>query len=246
VTVRNNGLLDAPASTLKLRLVSTGATPLQTGLTGDAAVPPIPTAAKVIVRVASVVDDDTEPGTYFVQACTDYSNVVAESSEKNNCTLGTETVTVTGLALSPADLAVTALTSPPPTRLPGETFALTATVKNHGTGASTATTSKFYLVNAVANPTLRKNLKGVQLLGPLAAGATSATPVTVEVYATPIPGNYFLQACADGDKLLREVNENDNCFTAPAGITVSQVPNLVVTQVWESPATAVPGRPASR
>lgn len=242
VTVRNNGLLDAPASTMKLRLVSTGATPLQTGLKGDVAVPPIPTGAKVIVHPASVVDDETEPGTYFVQACTDYSNVVAESSEKNNCTTGTEMVTVTGLSLSPADLAVTALTSPPPTRLPGETFALTATVKNNGTGASPATTSKFYLVNALVNPTLRKNLKGVQPLGPLAAGATNATPVTVEVYADTVPGNYFLQACADGEKLLREVNENDNCLTATAAITVSQVPNLVVTQVGNPPATAVPGK----
>ena len=95
---------------------------------------------------------------------------------------------MTGLPLSPADLAVTALTPPPATRLPGETFSLTATVKNNGTEPSPTTTTKFNLVNALVNPTKTKNLKGVQIVDPLAVGATNATAVTVEVYGDTDPG----------------------------------------------------------
>ena len=133
--------------------------------------------------------------------------MVTGELRENNCATAPGTVTVTGLPLSPADLAVTALTPPPATRLPGETFSLTATVKNNGTGASPSTTSKFYLVNALVNPTISKNLKGVQIVDPLAAGATNATAVTVEVYADTVPGSYFLQACADGEKQLHESDE---------------------------------------
>jgi hypothetical protein len=97
-------------------------------------------------------------------------------------------------------------------------------------------------VNAVVNPTVRKNLKGVQLLNPVAAGATNATPVTVEVYADTVPGNYFLQACADGEKQIREQDEDDNCRTSSSPITVSEAPDLVVSQVGNPPASTLPGK----
>ena len=42
VVVRNTGLLDAAASTLKFVLVSTGATPLSKNLKGTVAVPAVP------------------------------------------------------------------------------------------------------------------------------------------------------------------------------------------------------------
>ena len=215
VVVRNTGLVPAAASTLKLILVSTGATALPDQKLGTVAVPGLPAKTSVILDATPTVQDEIIPGTYTVQGCADASpKVVLESLESNNCDTALGTVTVTGLPLSPADLAVTALTRPPATRLPGETFSLTATVVNNGTGASPSTTSKFYLVNALVNATIRKNLKGVQIVGPLAVGATNATAVTVEVFEDTIPGAYFLQACADGDKQLHELEEDDNCFTS--------------------------------
>jgi subtilase family serine protease len=93
------------------------------------------------------------------------------------------------------------------------------------------------------NATVRKNLKGVQIVDPLAVGATNATAVTVEVYSDTVPGSYFLQACADGEKQLHELEEDDNCFTSSGHpITASPVPNLVVTQVGNPPTTALPGK----
>lgn len=238
--VRNLGAQDAVASTLRFRLVSTGPTPLQKGLKGIATVPAVPVGTRVAISATPSVDEETVPGTYVVQACADYGSANQEISESNNCGLAPVTVTVTGLPLSLADLAVTALTPPPASKFPGETFALTATLRNNGTEASTSTTTKFNLVKTTG--TLRKNLKGVQIVGPLAAGATNATAITVEVYEDTVPGSYVLEACADGEKQLTEKNEGDNCLLSTAAINVLQVPNLVITQVGNPPATAVPGK----
>ena len=252
VTVRNAGLLDAAASTMKFRLASTGVTPpISKNLKGTLAVPAVPGGTIVKLTATPSVDVETIPGSYIVSACVDAEKTpaqplgtVQESSESNNCTPAPGTLTVTGLPLSPADLAVTALTPPPATRLPGETLSLTATVRNSNsaTGASPITTSKFYLVNAVVNPTTSKNLKGVQIVDPLAVGATNATAVTVEVYGDTVPGSYFLQACADGEKQLHEVEEDDNCLTSPSPINVLPVPDLEMTAIGNPPAALVAGQ----
>jgi len=122
----------------------------------------------------------------------------------------------------------------------GDPFPVTATVQNHGTGASPSTTTKFNLVNAAG---LRvQNLKGVQIVDPVAAGATDATEVNVSVYSETPPGTYFLQACADGEKQLHESNEDDNCFTSPFPITVSPVPDLEMTAIGNPPAAVVAGQ----
>jgi hypothetical protein len=157
--VRNEGLLDAPASTLKLTLVSTGAVPAQTKL-GEMAVPGLLAGKQAQLDATPSVDELTPPGTYTLQGCADYNKKVPESFEKNNCATALGTVTVTGLPPSLADLAVTALTPPPATRLPGESFPLTATVQNHGTETSPSTTNKFYLVNAVVNRRYERTSRG--------------------------------------------------------------------------------------
>ena len=161
-----------------------------------------------------------------MSGCVDSKQVVPESSDGNNCTPAPGTLTVTGLPLSPADLAVTALTPPPATRLPGETFSLTATIKNSNsaTGPSPTTTGKFYLVNALVNPTISKNLKGVQIVDPLAAGAINATavtvPVTVTIPSSVPPGAYVVVGCVDSAKLVPETTDEINCGTSVGIIQV--------------------------
>ena len=243
VVVRNNGLLDAAASTMKFLLVSTGVPRPPKNLKGTVAVPAVPKGTTVKVTVTPIVYDETVPGSYIVSACVD-SKKRGRGEPRRATTARPRpgTVTVTGVPLSPADLAVTALTAPPAARLPGETFPVTATVKNHGTGPSPVTTTTFYLVNARVNPR-RKNLKGVQLVDPLAAGATNATAATVEVYSDTVPGSYFLQACADGAKELHEVNEGDNCLTSPTGRSpCCRCRTSSMTAIGNPPATIVAGQ----
>jgi subtilase family serine protease len=243
VLVTNAGLQDAPASTLTFRLASTGATPQSKNLKGTLAVPAVLKGTTVKLKATPSVDEETIPGSYIVSACVDSKKVVPESSEGNNCTPAPGILTVTGLPLSPADLAVTAVTPPPGTIVAGDTFPLTATVKNNGTGASPSTTTKFNLVNEDPLVVPRtKNLKGIQIVGPLAAGATDATEITVEVYSDTIPGRYLLEACADSEKELHELEEDDNCRTSPSVITVLPVPDLALTAIGNPPSAVVAGQ----
>ena len=94
-----------------------------------------------------------------------------------------------GLAQAKPDLVVNSLVSPPGVALPGDSFVATASVKNKGTGAAGASVTKFLLVPA-AGP--RKNLKGVQIVGPLGPGASVAPPATVTIYSDTVPGDVFL------------------------------------------------------
>ena len=139
------------------------------------------------------------------------------------------------------DLIVAALTDAPLSVLPSGTFLASATIKNQGVAASLASTTKFNLVSADGQT--RKNLKGVQSVGALAAGASSADPaVTLKVYSDTVPGAYLFQACADGDEGIAEVVETNNCVTLPRGIEVRQSPDLVATAVSDPPETATQGQ----
>ena len=73
-----------------------------------------------------------------------------------------------------SDLIVAALTNAPESVLPSQTFTATATIKNQGVAASEASTTKFNLVSTGGQPT--KNLKGVQSVEALPAGAVEARP----------------------------------------------------------------------
>jgi subtilase family serine protease len=233
--VANQGLADAPSSTMKFLLVNPvgGATK---NLKGTQAVPSLVSGATANVQQTVSLYADTAPGTYTVRACVDSAKVIPETAEGNNCATTIETVTVQGTAPSNVDLVVTVLTDPPATALPGDSLPLTATVKNLGSSTSNASTTRFFLVGAV-----RKNLKGVQPIGPLGPGASDGPAATLEVYSDTVPGTYTLQACADGDDDNDELVETNNCANAAGSITVLEAPDLVVTSITNPPTTAEQG-----
>jgi subtilase family serine protease len=139
-----------------------------------------------------------------------------------------------------ADLIVSALTDAPISVLPNETFLATATIKNQGVATSLASTTKFNLVSADGKT--RKNLKGVQSVAALSAGASDGPAVTLKVYSDTVPGAYLFQACADGEEGVAEADENNNCVTLPRGIQVRQSPDLVAIAVSDPPETATQGQ----
>ena len=111
-----------------------------------------------------------------------------------------------GLAqVAKPDLVVNSLVSPPGEALPGDSFVVTAEVKNLGPGAAGASLTKFFLVPATGPN--KKNLKGAQTVGPLGPGASEAPSATVAIYSDTVPGTYSLQACADGDTSVGEGND---------------------------------------
>jgi subtilase family serine protease len=77
----------------------------------------------------------------------------------------------------------------------------------------------------------KQDLKGNQAVPALNAGQTFSLLVTLEVRDESLPGQYKVQACADGGKDVTESNEDDNCLTSSGFVKVVGPPDLVVTQV---------------
>jgi subtilase family serine protease len=243
-TVDNLGTALAGASTMNFRLVKAGVCAPGNGCTknlkGTKAVGQVAAGGFVNVAATVSVYEDTPTGTYNVQACIDSTKAVGESAEGNNCRTAVGVLTVNGVALSTADLVVTAVNNPPATGVAGDTFSITANVRNDGSGPAPATQTKFFLFGGPGGTT-RKNLKGVQAVPGLTGGASAAPAATVEIFSDTIPGTYVVEACADGPELLSEIKENNNCKRSTGQITVQEVPNLITTAVSDPPASVGQG-----
>jgi hypothetical protein len=193
-------------------------TPLAAGESDGASVP-----------VTVALYSDTLPGTYQLQACADGKEFVAESDESNNCTTAAGTITVHQVP----DLLVTSVTNPPASAGQGQNIQVQNTVTNSGPIAADPSTTKYYLVSAT-DGTL-KDLKGpldpttgVPALNP---GASFPETEMLTVRPETAPGLYRLQACADGAKVLPELNNNNNCTTSVGTIQVLARPDLAVLSV---------------
>jgi subtilase family serine protease len=236
--VQNAGVGDAAASTITFALVNAAGT-VRT-LTGTQAVPLVPSGTSTSTQTTVTIPSDMPFATYTARACIDAAGVVPEASDGNNCTSAAGTVKVAAVVQPKPDLIVAALTDAPISVLPSETFPVTATIKNQGAAASLASTTKFNLVSA--DGLTRKNLKGVQSVAALAAGAIDGPAVTLKVYGDTVPGAYLFQACADGAGEIAEAVENNNCVTLPRGIQVRESPDLVAIAVSDPPVTATQGQ----
>jgi subtilase family serine protease len=239
-TVQNQGAIASPATVTKFYL-ATGTT--RKNLNGFQDVPALPTTPgsnSFSSTVTVVVFSDTLPGTYVLRGCADGDDVVIESSNTNNCTDSATSVVVD----ETPDLTVTSVSNPPSSLSQGGHFNVTATVKNLSTTVSAAaSTTKYFLVPTSGGPGT-KDLSGTTSVPALDPQQqfTHAEPVTVRT--DTVPGQYFLRACADSEKVDPEVNENNNCTTtsgAAGTITVTAVADLAVTAISVSPLTVERG-----
>src|SRR5262245_56139355 len=139
------------------------------------------------------------------------------------------------------DLVITALTNPPASGLPGDSFTVTATIKNGGSAIAPASTTKFSLL-LKQDGTTTVDLKGVQALDALNPGDVKAPEATVAIAEGTPPGKYYLLACADGLAAMTEAKENNNCRKTAETITVLSLPDLVVTAVSDPPLALAPGQ----
>jgi hypothetical protein len=141
-------------------------------------------------------------------------------------------------ASSSIDLTVTAVSNPPASVASGETFSVTDTTRNEGTGGAPATTTRYYFSTDAARNAGDILLGGSRAVGALGAGSTSAGTVTVTV-PTTASGVYRLLACADDTGAAAESSETNNCL-ASTGVVQVVGPDLVVTALSNPPATASP------
>ena len=132
-TVRNLGPVPSGASTTRYYLSLDGVKSAgDTLLTGSRGVPGLAAGASQSGTVTVTIPAATPLNTYFLLACADDLNAVAESNEANNCIASaTATVTVTR-----PDLVENTVSAPPATKARGTSFPVTDAVQNVGAVAS--------------------------------------------------------------------------------------------------------------
>ena len=144
------------------------------------------------------------------------------------------------------DLVVDAPTVNKSTVAPGETFTLTATVRNNGIGNSSGTTTLQYYRSTDSNITTADTPLGAgDSIGILSGtntanqGYPNTITQTVEMTAPTTPGIYYYGACVSNPY---EIRSDNNCSTAVA-VTVSAPASDLVAELFElrGSGTLAPG-----
>ena len=168
----------------------------------------------------------SSPGTYYYGACVDA--VSDESDIENNCSSAVE-VTV-GAAPAP-DLVVDSPTVSDSSPAAGNTFGLSATVRNQGTARSRSFTTLRYYRSTDATISARDTEVGTDSVGFLDASETSDE--SIRLTAPSSPGTYYYGACVD--TVPDESDTGNNCSSAvEVTVGAAPAPDLVV----ESPAVS--------
>jgi hypothetical protein len=238
-TTQNFGAASGPSTTRYYLSLDVTKNAGDTLLTGSRSVPGLATFVTSTGTVTVTIPSSTPVNTYFLLACADDLNVMAEINESNNCNIAVSgTVTV-----ARPDLVETGATTTPaaPVRAPGTTFSVTDTARNSGAVSANASTTRYYLsLDGVKNAgdTL---LSGTRAVPALAAGATNSGTVTVTIpQATPL-NTYVLLACADDLNTVVETNDANNCVVASSGSVTVTRPDLLGDAVSNPPTTKARG-----
>ena len=214
-TVRNQGTATAAATTLRYyRSSDATISKDDTEVGTDDAISGL--AASGTSAQSSSVTAPSTADTYYYGACVDA--IINESDTNNNCSTGVQvTVGAPDLVVESPSVDNTAPTT-------GQSFTLSATVRNQGTAAATATTLRYY---RSSDATISKDdtAVGTDDVGGLSASNTSAESVSL---TAPSAGTYYYGACVES--VSGESDTNNNCSTG-VQVTVG-APDLVV----ESPS----------
>ena len=124
-------------------------------------------------------------------------------------------VTVATTQMTTVDLVVTTVSVSSNTPMPGQSFDLRATVRNAGTGASTATTLRYYR-SSDATISMGDTEVGTDAVGALAAAGASDESIGLTAPSTA--GTYYYGVCVD--PVSGESNSRNNCSSA-VRVTVS-------------------------
>ena len=196
-TVRNRG--DARSSSTTLRYYRSSNATITTTDTriGTDAVSALSASATSVESIT--LRAPSSAGTYYYGACV--QGVSGESSTGNNCSAG---VRVTVTSASP-DLVVQSVSVSDNTLTPGQSFTLSATVRNQGPGASVATTLRWY---RSSNQTIstRDTEVGTDPVRALATGASSTE--SIPLTAPSSAGTYYYGACVQS---VSGESDTNNC-----------------------------------
>ncbi|MEU6765131.1 discoidin domain-containing protein [Streptomyces sp. NPDC046853] len=139
---------------------------------------------------------------------------------------------VMGAPAANPDLEITKLSHAPATPTETDELTLTATVRNRGTEASTATDATFRLGG---------NKAGTAPVGALGAGESTTVDVKAGALAA---GSYPFSAEVDEKNEVIEQDEGNNTYTSPSPLVVKQVDSsdLVASPVSWTPSAPTAGK----
>jgi hypothetical protein len=216
-TVKNQGSNKAGASATRYYLsLDTAKGTGDILLTGYRSVAALVAGATSTGKVNVTVPTTAALGTYYLLACADEREVVAESNEANNCIASGTQVQVTL-----PDLIETSVSNPPEKVVLGGRMSVTDAAKNQGlVGTGRTSITRYYLSKDAGRDPTDKLLTGYRTVPALAAGATSTGTVTVTVPTTTVPDKYYLLACADDTRAVAETSETNNCASSRTWVAI--------------------------
>jgi hypothetical protein len=185
-------------------------------LSGSRGVLPLAPGGISTGSTSVTVPSDMATGNYYLLACANDTNLVAETNTTNNCSAASARIQVG------PDLVESGVSSQTVIASVGATFTVWDTTSNQGGGSAAASITQYYF-----SPLISKYASGARLLTgsravpSLSAGATSNGGTSVTVPSSVAAGTYYLLACADDTNLVTETNENNNCAAASTRIQVT-------------------------
>ena len=146
----------------------------------------------------------SDAGTYYYGACVD--SVTGETDTANNCSSGVQ-VTVTAATQTTIDVAFSGAPTVDDSSLEtGDSFTLSVTVLNSGSGTSAATTLRYYRSSDSTISSVDTEV-GTDSIGTLGPSGTEAESISLTAPSTA--GTYYYGACVDS--VTGESDTNNNC-----------------------------------
>ena len=170
--------------------------------------------------------------TLYLSGCSSGQATVELRRESDGTVLRTYTFEVTGI---PADLVVESVSVSDSTLTPGQSFTLSATVRNQGTAGAEATTLRWY---RSSNRTIstRDTQVGSDAVGALAAEGTGAESISLTAPSTE--GTYYYGACVES---LPSERGGNNCSAGVRVTVEAGSPDLIVASVSVSESSLTTG-----
>ena len=173
-------------------------------------------SAGATTRIVTYVTAPASAGTSYYGACVD--TVTGESDTTNNCSGSVSVVVSESPPQTNPDLEVQSPSVNDSSLDTGDSFTLSATVRNDGDGAAAATTLRYYR-STDGTITTSDTSVGTDAVGGLSAGATS--PESISLTAPSSAGTSYYGACVD--TVTGESDTSNNCSSA-VSVTVSAPP----------------------
>lgn len=162
------------------------------------------------------------PGTYNLVGCTDASEKVTESNEKDNCNVGDHAVIHEFVfqVVSDPNLKTTAISLTGGVTNPNinQSFGISSTTTNPGENFGPDYVYIGYFIDGALvgqNQIRRENMKG---------GGTSKTEEIFVLGGIATAGIHEVKACADYDNHVVETNETDNCMVLLVSVSDPNAP----------------------